>query len=104
MARRVEEDRVYGSHHQAIKAFPCDLQDNQHHKCGFFEDRPRIEGHHLKSVGSGGEDENNEIPCCPVLHDEFERNPLIDMCRTYHRDFKSVACDYTRRIYNEEAE
>lgn len=99
--RRQEADLVYGTHHQAIKTFTCDLIDHQHHKCGYFEDRPKVEGHHLRSVGSGGEDRNNEIPACPVLHDEFERTPLSEMCRKYHRDFKSVACDYTRCIENE---
>ena len=95
MERRYEADLVLGSHHRWIMTLPCDLAGHQHHECGYYEDRAPTEGHHLKSRGSGGEDRNNEIPCCPKLHDEFERTPLNEMCRRYHRDFKSVAADYT---------
>lgn len=97
-ARREEADLTLGSHHRWIVTLPCDLYGHQHHVCGFFEDRAPTEGHHLKARGSGGQDRNNEIPCCPKLHDEFERTPLSDMCRKYHRDFKSVASDYTNRF------
>lgn len=96
--RREEADLVYGTHHDWIKTLTCDRAGAQNHRCRFYDDRAITEGHHLRSVGSGGQDRNNEIPCCPGLHDEFEGTPLSDMCRKYHRDFKSVASDYTNEF------
>ena len=94
-ARREAADLVYGSVHEFVKQQPCVLAGVQGHTCGFFEDRPRIESHHIRSVGSGGQDRNNTISCCPRLHDEFERTPLSEMCRRWHRDFKSIAAELT---------
>lgn len=99
--RREEADLVYGSIHEFVKQQPCVLVGRQGHVCGFFEDRPRIESHHIKSVGSGGEDRNNTLSCCPKLHDEFHAAPLSDMCRRWHLDFKSIAADLSN-LYDQE--
>lgn len=96
--RREEADLVYGTHHEWIKTLPCDLDGRQGHTCRYYDDRPRVEGHHIKHVGSGGEDRNNEVPLCPGGHDEAHALPLTAWCRKYHRDFRSVACDYTNQF------
>ena len=103
LERRERDDRVYGSHHSFIKEGACDVRLRQRangsiHECGFFADRPNIEGHHIKSVGSGGEDRNNEVPLCPAAHDEAHSLSVSDWCRLYHRDFKSVAAIYTEQF------
>lgn len=97
-ARREQEGRVYGPLHDWIKTQPCDLAGRQGHTCRFYEDRPRIESHHIKTVATGGEDRNNTVPLCPAGHDEAHALPLGDWCRKHHRDFRSVACDYTARF------
>lgn len=102
-ARREEADLVYGTHHAFVKEGACDVRGRQRsngsiHECGFFADRPNIEGHHIKSVGSGGEDRNNEVPLCPAAHDEAHSMSVSEWCRLYHRDFRSVACEYTAQF------
>lgn len=99
--RREREGLVYGPIHDFVKSQPCVLVGNQHHRCGFFADRPRIESHHIKAVGAGGQDENNTVSVCPVLHDELESKPLSEVCRKYHIDFKSTAAELTLRFYQQ---
>lgn len=105
-ARRMSENRVYGSHHQRIKQELCVEYGNPlHDGCEFYNDRPSkgIEPHHLVSVGAGGEDRNNEVPCCHKLHDEFHRLGLTEMCERYRKDYRSIACEYTAMIDAEDA-
>jgi hypothetical protein len=98
-ARRESEGLVLGDHHAWIKRQPCELYDHPDHTCGFYPDRPRIEGHHLKTRGSGGQDRDNEIPVCPVGHDELEAaGNVSSQCERFGRDFRSIACEYTARF------
>ena len=44
----------------------------------------KVAGHHLKSVGSGGDDiEENLIPLCFVHHAEVHQIALIKFCQKY---------------------
>lgn len=54
---------VYGPYHKWIKKHPCILANDPRHKC-----QGRIEGHHVKHVGNGGEDYANEVPACTGAH------------------------------------
>lgn len=95
--RREAEDLIYGSHHSWIGSLPCVLADVDGHRCEWFDGIPTV-GHHLRSVGSGGEDRRNEVPVCGLAHAEFHALPLSAICRKYHRDFKSMASEYTERF------
>ena len=104
--RRADAGLVYGPVHDFVKSLTCDVAGRQRsdgsiHVCGFYEDRPNVESHHIKHVGSGGEDRNNTVPLCPKAHDEAHSMPLGEWCRLYHRDARSVACDYTARFDQE---
>lgn len=72
-ARRKEKDEVYGSYHWKIESLFCILSFDTRHECRSFPGRKPIEGHHVKSVGSGGKDRGNEVPLCPLAHDEVEQ-------------------------------
>ena len=105
-ARREEEGRVYGPVHEYVKSLSCDVAGRQRrdgtiHVCAFYEDRPNVESHHVKHVGSGGEDFNNTLPLCPKAHDEAHALPVTEWCSLYHRDFRSVCCEYSTRFYQE---
>lgn len=97
-ARRESEGLVYGELHQWTKRQPCILEDHPLHVCEFYPDRKGIESHHVKSIGSGGQDENNTVSFCPGAHDEAHRLGLVRMCEKYHRDFRSLACEVTARF------
>lgn len=104
--RREEAGLTYGPVHDYVKSLTCDVRGRQRsdgtiHVCGFYEDRPNVESHHIKHVGSGGEDRNNTLPLCPKAHDEAHALPVGDWCRLYHRDFRSVACDYSQQFDQE---
>jgi hypothetical protein len=97
--RRQEEGLVKGPHHHWIANEPCVLAGAPGHVCGFTEDQPAICGHHLKTIGSGGEDRNNEVPVCALAHIEFHAAGSISrMCDRHGRDFRSIACIYTERF------
>jgi hypothetical protein len=100
-ARRESEGLVYGPLHVWTKTQPCILAGHELHVCEFYGDRKGIESHHVKSVGSGGQDENNVLPTCPALHDEFHRMGLVSMCERYRMDFRSIACEVTARYERE---
>lgn len=100
-ARRESEGRVYGGLHAWTKRQACVLSDHPEHACGFYGDRRVVESHHVRSVGSGGEDENNTLPACPVLHDEFHTLGLTRMCERYGKDFRSLACEVTDQYVRE---
>lgn len=102
-AMRESEGLVYGPLHQWTKRLPCVLAGHELHVCEFYADRRVIESHHaVETVGAGGQDRNNCLPCCPALHDEFHRRGLVGMCERYRRDFRSIACDLTAE-YDAEA-
>jgi len=101
-ARREAEGRVYGELHQWTKRQPCILAGHADHTCQFYADRKGVESHHVKSIGSGGEDENNTLSCCPGLHDSFHRLGLTRMCEVHGMDFRSLACEYTAQFYREQ--
>lgn len=93
MKRREAADEVYGSHHKWIRRQPCHLRGPE---CGYYEDRPNVEGHHLKHTGNGGKDRDNEVPLCPAHHDEHHRLGSISRaCEHYRRDWRSIAVEYT---------
>ena len=58
---RKDEGAVYGEYHDWIATHPCILRAL--HSCEGV-----VVGHHLKSVGSGGEDAGNEVPMCEAAH------------------------------------
>ena len=95
-ARREAEGRVYSEHHEWIATQPCVLAGLQGHKCMGI-----VVGHHLKTVGSGGEDRNNQVPVCESAHSLFHDKPLSEVCRQFHKDFKSIACIYTEQFDRE---
>lgn len=103
--RRQSEGKVMGDHHEWIKRQPCELADHPAHRCGFYPpERPVIEGHHLKTRGSGGQDRDNEIPCCPVAHDELHAaGDVSAQCERFGRDFRSIAVMYTEDFDEEMA-
>lgn len=101
-ARRRTEDLVYGSHHFWIRTLPCCLIGHPEHRCGYYPDRPGNEGHHLRTVGAGGRDRNNEVPACPVGHDELEAaGGVSSQCEWARMDLLSLACEYTARFDRE---
>lgn len=62
-AKRKAEGLVYGPYHAWIGTLPCTLASDPRHEC-----RGKVEGHHLKRVGNGGVDAENEIPLCENGH------------------------------------
>lgn len=56
-------EQVYGWIWREVSRLPCVAKDHPDHSCG-----PPGPGHHVKSVGSGGRDFMNVIPCCYPLH------------------------------------
>lgn len=102
-AQRESEGLVYGPHHDYMRTLGCVLADVDHgHHCVFTKEQPNVVGHHLKSVGSGGEDRNNQVPVCGAGHIEFHGYGIFAMCDMYGVDFRSLACEYTER-YDREA-
>lgn len=82
--RRNEPYRRY------IERQPCSIGpfgiSGVRHQCDFVGDRRKIEGAHLKTQGSGGDDVGNMVPLCPTAHDlqegrtdEFEREFGVDL-------------------------
>lgn len=64
-AKRKAEGKVYGPYHRWI---------SDHHGCAVFSPGDcygDVAGHHLKTVGAGGEDAGNEIPLCAKHHTEI---------------------------------
>jgi hypothetical protein len=100
-AQRESEGLVYGELHEWTKRQACILEDHPEHVCQFFSDRRAIESHHVRSVGSGGQDENNTLPVDPGLHDSFHRLGLTRMCERHGLDFRSLACEVTARYVAE---
>lgn len=94
-AKRESDGLVYGDLHEWTKRQPCILADHPDHACAFYPDRKNVESHHVKSIGSGGKDENNTVPLCPRGHDEAHCLGLTRLCEKYHRDFRSLACEVT---------
>ena len=64
--KRKADGKVYGPLHRAVCELPCFLAGHPLHEC-----LGPVKGHHVKSVGSGGTDEDGEIPACVRAHDEL---------------------------------
>lgn len=103
-ARRESEGLVYGEIHEYTKRLPCVLADREDHICDFYPNPHGCESHHVKSVGSGGQDENNTAPMCGAAHDEVHRLGLTRWCEKYGRDLRSIACEVTARFHAAMAE
>lgn len=65
-AKRAEDGRVYGAYHRYVSTLPCIVAQRGGDGCS-----GRVEGHHVKSVGAGGEDECNEVPVCVRHHNQI---------------------------------
>lgn len=83
-AKRAAEGKVYGSYHRWIGTFPCAVGRD----CF-----GAVKGHHLKTVGSGGEDVANEVPLCIKHHSAAHGLTLADFERIYGVDLETVARD-----------
>jgi len=60
---------TYGGYHQWIKRQPCEARGDG--KCDlpdYQRARGLVDGHHVKSIASGGRDYGNEIPLCRRHH------------------------------------
>lgn len=79
------DDRVYGSYFRYVKGFPCAVEGDRDECLG------EITGHHLKSVGSGGQDAGNLAPLCAKHHTAIHTLGLYDFDRLYFNDLKLYA-------------
>lgn len=89
-ARRAREDRVYGSYHRWIGTWPCLLANAS---CW-----GTVAGHHVRSVGAGGEDYANEIPLCTFHHGVIEAKGRLTFEARYGLDLEAVARGMARRV------
>lgn len=87
-AKRAAEDRVYGSFFRYVRTLPCAIAGE--HECG-----GTVDGHHIKSVGAGGEDANNCVPLCRFAHTEIH---MIGAARFNDKYFNDLHL-YARAIY-----
>jgi len=106
-AKRRAEGLVYGPYHRWVadeSNAPCALrQGSGGHACGFFPYRARMEGHHLKKVGSGGKDAANEVRVCAFAHDLLEDHPGTMWAKTEHGvDLIGIALDLWARYQREQ--
>ena len=79
--RRREADEVYGSYHQWVSQQPCVLAS--YPRSGCFG---KITGHHLKSVGAGGRDADNEVSICAKHHVQLHTVGLARFEAVYECD------------------
>lgn len=99
LAKRKAENLVYGTHHKAMARFACVLIGSNGHVCGPAPKQRKVCGHHLKTVATGGEDRNNEVPVCGLAHLEFHAAGSVSvMCNRHGKDFRSMAVEYTLAI------
>jgi hypothetical protein len=84
-ARRMADDKVYGSYFRYVKDFPCAVQGEGVECFG------EVTGHHLKSVGSGGQDAGNLVPLCAGHHTEIHTIGMHDFDAKYFNDLKLMA-------------
>ena len=104
-AKRESEGRVYGPHHDFVATLPCVLAELHSHTCGFTSSQRSVCGHHLKTVKTGGEDWNNQVPVCALAHLEFHAAGSVSvMCDRYGLDFRSIACEVTAAYAAEQDE
>lgn len=68
-AKRQAEGKVYGEYHRYVSEQPCILAFNPEGSQCFGD----TVGHHVETVGHGGEDEGNEVSLCVQHHDEVHR-------------------------------
>ena len=81
----MKDDKVYGSYFEHVKTFPCAVMGEGVECFG------EVTGHHLKSVGSGGQDAGNLVPLCEGHHTEIHTSGLYDFDRKYFNDLKLYA-------------
>lgn len=83
-AKRATEDQVYGSFHRWVKTHPCAIAGE--HEC-----IGPVDGHHLKSVGSGGVDAGNCVPLCRAAHTEIHTIGFERFNENYFNDLRLFA-------------
>ncbi len=82
--RRKAAGLVYGAYHSWIATLPCLINDDA---CW-----GKVSGHHVETVGEGGEDFGNETPLCTFHHIcqlHAKGQPWFE--RHYKRDLASIA-------------
>lgn len=97
-AKRKAEKKVYGPGWKWISQnLPCAALGHPDHRCI----GARCPAHHLETVGSGGQDEENCVPACVQLHTEMHQSE--DRVETrYGLDLKAIAVEAWAK-YREEA-
>ena len=108
-AKRKEAGEVYGPYHRWVaddSEAPCVLYRRGGHLCEWVGDRRRMEGHHVKRVGSGGKDAGNEVRVCPLAHDTIEATAPSVLVRRYDGvdlEAEALALYVSSPFYHEEA-
>lgn len=64
-AKRAAEDVVYGSFFRYVRTLPCAVMGEGSPCIG------AVDGHHMRSVGAGGQDAANTVPLCRGHHSEW---------------------------------
>ena len=80
--KRPKHGKVYGPYHRWIKGFPCVIG------VGCFGDEA---GHHIRTVGAGGEDHGNEVPLCVRHHYMVHQQGRLRLSAGYGVDIVAVA-------------
>ena len=90
---RRDSDRVYVSYHRHVAdEYDCTLRGLRDHATGKrHRCRGKITGHHLDTVGSGAEDQGNQVPACVQAHDEFHTLGNAEVARRYEIDPWEIA-------------
>ena len=60
-------EAVYGPYHTWVKGLACHVA---------ISCEGPVDGHHLKSVGAGGQDHGNEVPLCRLHHRQIHQMGL----------------------------
>lgn len=85
-AKRKREDRIYGSYFRWAKTRPCRFLSRGNHRCWGGPT-----AHHIKSVGSGGEDHGNCLPVCEGMHTEIHCSTKDEIWMRYSMDMVKEA-------------
>ncbi len=91
--RRKAEGLVYGPYHDWMAHFPCLIN------VGCY---PQAVGHHVKTVGAGGQDFKNEVPLCVIHHGEVHRIGRKAFERKYGLDLAAIAEQISHQYPEEE--
>lgn len=79
---------VYGEYHRSFDFEPCAVP-----AC----DGKYVSGHHLDTVGSGGQDLDGEVPLCGVHHSEVETIGPSRFEAKYKINLWQIAYRYLKR-------